>query len=176
MGRQLVRTVGILFLSSLVTVAADIGPAWGNEGPEQPIRQIPGINAEDHFPRGCVDCHINMPEKNMDVRLSTLMARWVEGVGPEFIDRIKAAGPTGLQLKGRHPVATAALQDIPAGCVTCHEKGAKTAPPFAEMMHLIHLVGGEENHFMALFQGECTYCHKFEENTGKWSVPSGLER
>jgi hypothetical protein len=44
------------------------------------------------------------------------------------------------------------------------------------MVHLIHLTGGQENHYIAIFQGECTHCHKFNPNTGKWFLPSGTEK
>ena len=44
------------------------------------------------------------------------------------------------------------------------------------MMHVIHLEGVKDGHFLSIFQGECTHCHKLEKNTGTWRVPSGPER
>ncbi len=175
MSGWMVRGLRVLFFFLLVAVATDDRLVGGEEGGAPPARKIPGINAEDRFPRGCVDCHVNMPEQQMDVRLSTLLAKSADRVRPELLARVSAAAPAEVRLKGKHPVVAAALQDIPSGCLSCHGKGSKTAPPFAEMMHLIHLVGGEGNHFMTLFQGECTHCHKFDAMTGTWRVPSGPE-
>jgi len=176
MSRQFVWSVVVSSILLLVAVAADVRLVRGEEGAAPQARQVPGINAEDHFPRGCVDCHVNMPEKNLDVRLSTLLSEWTNKVEPELFVKVLAAVPAGVELKGRHPVVNGALQNIPAGCLTCHGKNSKLAPPFAEMMHLIHLSGGAGNHFMTLFQGECTHCHKLDAMTGKWSMPSGPEK
>jgi hypothetical protein len=137
-----------------------------------PARKIPGITAEDGFPRACVDCHIVYPEMNMDKRISTLMKQLNDKVEPKLLAKVQAQG---LTLKGRHPEATESLEDIPAGCLECHTNYSKEAPSFGRMMHVIHLNGGEENHFMTIFQGECTHCHKFNTATGEWSLPSGPE-
>ena len=141
-----------------------------------PARKIPGINAEDRYPGGCVDCHINYTDMNMDTRFSTLMAQWTNEVDPKLLAKAQAAAPEGVTLKGKHPNASGTLKDIPKGCLACHGRGSKTAPPFAGMLHAIHLTGGEENHFMTVFQGECTYCHKLSQTTGKWTIPSGPEK
>jgi hypothetical protein len=60
--------------------------------------------------------------------------------------------------------------------MTCHSKRSKTAPPLAALLHLVHFTGGDENHFLTIFQGECTYCHKFDTKTGVWKIPSGPEK
>jgi hypothetical protein len=44
------------------------------------------------------------------------------------------------------------------------------------MMHVIHLTGGEENHFLTAYQGECTSCHKLNTTTGQWTTPSAPEK
>jgi hypothetical protein len=147
-----------------------------NAPPMPPARKIPGIVIEDPYPRACVDCHINYVDMKMDTRLSTLMKLWSEGAEPTLVAKAQASAPEGLTLKGKHPNAAAALKNVPAGCIVCHKKGSSTAPPFAEMIHAIHLVGGEENHYLTIFQGECTYCHKLDLNTGRWSMPSGPEQ
>jgi hypothetical protein len=170
----MVHSVRVLLILLLVAVTTDIRPTRAGEG-LPPARQIPGINAEDRFPGGCVDCHINMPERKMDERLSTRMGRWVEGVEPQLLARIEPSAPAGAGLKGKHPVATASLKNIPAGCISCHGKSSTAAPSFAAMIHLLHL-GGEGNHFITLFQGECALCHKFDARNGTWSVPSGPEK
>ena len=135
--------------------------------PAQPkVRAIPGVTAEDRFPGGCVDCHVKMPE--MDVRISTLMKQWSEKVPAPLLAKAEAAAPTGAKLQGKHPLVPQSLGDIPAGCLKCHGKNATKAPPFARLLHAIHLTGGEQNHFLTLFQGECTYCHKLDVATGAW--------
>lgn len=152
-------------------------PPGGSEGPAPPpARKIPGINVTDQFPRGCVDCHVNRPGIGLDVRLSTLMARWNDKVEPALLAKAQAAAPPDLTLKGKHPAVARALADIPAGCLACHARASKVAPPFAQMVHSIHLTGGEENHFMTLFQGECTHCHKLDAASGRWFLVSGAER
>jgi hypothetical protein len=141
-----------------------------------PARKIPGIITEDPYPHACVDCHINYVEMNLDTRISTLMNLWAEKAEPKLVAKAQASSPKDLILKGKHPNAVAALKDIPAGCIVCHGKESTTAPPFANMIHNIHLVGGEENHFLTMFQGECTYCHKFDLATGHWTMPSAPEK
>lgn len=141
-----------------------------------PARKIPGINSEDPYPHGCVDCHINYVEMNLDTRFSTLMKLLSDTTEPKLLAKVQASAPEGLVLKGKHPNAIAALKDIPAGCMVCHGKTSKTAPPFASMIHTIHLTGGEDNNFMTIFQGECTYCHKMDLTTGHWTMPSAPEK
>jgi len=138
-------------------------------------RKIPGITAPDEFPTGCVSCHINMPDRHMDARISTLVKEWTQKVEPKLLDQAQATAPAGVTLKGKHPAITSALRDIPAGCMKCHGRDAKKAPPFVRLMHRIHLTGGDENHFMTQFQGECTPCHKLDMTTGAWSIPSAPE-
>jgi len=139
-------------------------------------RNIPGITIDDPFPSGCVNCHLNYPERNMDTRLSTSLKKWQANVDPKLLEKAQAAAPEGVVLSGRHPSATAALADIPAACMRCHSSMSKKAPKFGQMIHLIHLTGEKDNHFMTIFQGECTYCHKFASITGEWSLPSGPEQ
>lgn len=141
-----------------------------------PARKIPGITVEDPFPHGCVDCHINYVEMNLDTRFSTLLKQWTESVEPKLLAKAQAAAPKGLRLEGKHPEAADAIANIPGSCNDCHGKDSTTAPRFAQMMHTTHLGGGEENHYMTMFQGECTYCHKFDSLTGDWNIPSAPER
>jgi hypothetical protein len=141
----------------------------------QPARKIPGINAVDPYPRACVDCHVNKPP--LDARLSTQLQQWTAGkVSPALLATVQGSAPAGLKLKGKHPDAADALEDVPAACADCHSEDSKKAPPLADMVHRIHLVGGEKNHFLTEFQGECTYCHKFDAAKGVWSIPSGPEK
>lgn len=140
------------------------------------LRPIPGITAEDPFPRGCVDCHVERPDLKMDVRLSTIMRPWQTQVDPAFLARVQPYAPSGVMLKGKHEPFDDTKEDIPTACITCHDKKPKTAPPFARLVHGLHLVGGEKNHFLTKFEGQCTYCHKLDTVTGAWSVGHGSER
>jgi hypothetical protein len=141
-----------------------------------PARKIPGITATDAHPRACVDCHINYVEMKLDTRFSTLMHQWTEKVEPRLLAKARASAPGGMVLKGKHPEVTGVLESIPAKCLDCHTKGSRTSPPFAELMHGIHLTGGEDNHFLTVFQGECTHCHKLDLSTGRWTMPSAPEK
>jgi cytochrome c553 len=170
--------IALLFVAALPFVAS-VAPARADDPPKgapPPARAIPGVNAPDAFPNACVDCHLEYKERNMDVRLSTLMNGWREKVSPALLEKTRAAAPTGVRLEGRHPDATAALKSIPAGCVTCHGKDSKRAPQFAALIHAVHLTGGAENVFITAFQGECTHCHKLDASTGRTRVPSAAEK
>lgn len=150
-------------------------PAGAGQGPPPP-RPIPGINAPDPHPGGCVDCHIDMHDIHIDARLSTSMNRWQSAVEPELVEMVQRLMPEGTTLKGKHPTAGKSLEDIPAACIKCHGAMAKKAPPFAPLLHVLHFTGAEDNHFMSIFQGECTHCHKLDLETGEWSMPSGPEK
>lgn len=152
--------------------------AQGEDTTEQklpPHRNIPGITTPDQFPNACVDCHINYTEMNMDTRFSTLMKLWREKVDSALLVKAQDAAPEGMILKGKHPKAPTSFNKIPAECLTCHSKKSNTAPPFARMIHMIHLTGGANNNYLTIFQGECTYCHKLNSNTGEWTIPSAPE-
>ncbi len=164
----------MLVLATATAALAQTPPGSGKKPP--PLRPIPGLTAPDKFPQGCVDCHVNMPEQKMDVRLSTLMKQWQEEVEPALLAKAKRFAPPGLTLKGQHPKLGQGVGEVPKTCLTCHSRTSKIAPPFSRMVHGLHLVGGEANHFMTLFQGECTHCHKLNVETGAWSVKSGRER
>lgn len=162
-----------IFLSASVSFPAE-SPEGGGAPP--PARSIPGINAKDPFPQGCVDCHLNYVDMKMDTRFVTLLGRWAVEVEAELLAKAQSSAPDGVTLTGKHPPATDALKDVPAGCLTCHGKNSKKAPPFSRLIHSVHLVGGEQNNFMTLFQGECTFCHKMDTTTGAWSVRSAPEK
>jgi hypothetical protein len=104
-----------------------------------------------------------------------MMNAWTVKVEPGLLANAQATAPTGITLKGKHPAAAFALKNIPAGCLTCHSKKSTLAPPFAQLVHRIHLTGGEANHYLTVNQGECTYCHKLNAATGLWSMPSNPE-
>lgn len=164
------RLAGFLVILSLG--APHLATAQEAQTPALPT--IPGITAADEFPAACVSCHVVLPD-GMDVRLSTLMGQWQVQVDSILLATAQSAAPAGLRLEGRHPDAAGSLESIPIGCMACHGRNATRAPPFARLMHRIHLVGGEANHFLTLFRGECTYCHKLDAESGAWSIPTGPE-
>lgn len=174
----MIKTLSLLVIA--LSISSAVFSAAGQDKPTSaqaspPARKIPGITTEDAFPRGCVDCHTNHPEMNLDARISSLMKGWNNKVEPPLLAKAQATAPSGVTLKGKHPAAAFALKNIPAGCLTCHSKKSTLAPPFAQMLHRIHLTGGEENRFLTVNQGECTHCHKLNVSTAQWSLPSAPE-
>jgi len=137
------------------------------------LPDLPGITTPDKTPRACVDCHRNNPERKMDSRLPPLLARWRDGANPKVFEKAKAAAPAGKILAGKHPDVAAQIQVIPNDCLMCHMRDSQAAPPFAKLLHAIHLVGGKENHFLASAQGTCTHCHKLDPKTGALRLGSG---
>ena len=132
-------------------------------------RAIPGINAKDVYPAGCVDCHVK------ERRVSVLLAHWNGQVDAKTLAAMQAFVPKGITLKGKHP--TVAATNIPASCVKCHTATSKVIPPLAPLMHGIHFAKGDASEFVKQFQGECTHCHKMNKTiTGTWSLPSGKEK
>jgi hypothetical protein len=174
----MIKTLSLLVIALSISSAIFSATAQEKEKSAQALpsaRKIPGITTQDAFPRGCVDCHTNHPELNLDARFSTLMKEWNIKVEPGLLAKAQAAAPKGVTLKGKHPAVAYALKNIPEGCLTCHSKKSTQAPPFAQMLHKIHLTGGEENHFLTMYQGECTHCHKLNSSTGQWSLASSPE-
>lgn len=166
----------ILLAVSLAVVPAQSQVKEQAQPTLPPARKIPGITSPDSIPHGCVECHVNHPEMNLDVRFSTLIARWTEKVEPEILAKAQASAPEGMVLKGKHPKASGSYNNVPAQCLVCHAKDSKRAPPFARMIHMLHLTGGGENHFLTIYQGECTYCHKLDMSTGRWTLPNAPEK
>ena len=101
------------------------------------------------------------------IGLSTLMRQWQDKVEPALLERLRPFTPGEIALKGKHPKFEVAGAEVPKACLTCHARTSKAAPPLGRMLHGLHLVGGEKNHFLTQFQGECTHCHRLETATGK---------
>lgn len=133
-----------------------------------PPRAIPGINAKDSYPAGCVDCHVK------EKRVSVQLARWDGNVDAKTLAAMQAFVPKGMTLKGKHPKV--ASKDIPASCLKCHTATSKGIAPLARLLHGIHLAKGDASEFVKQFQGECTHCHKWNKTAGTWSLPSGAEK
>jgi len=162
----------------LLMLAGSIPSIAGSQEPPAPppSRQIPGLTTPDQFPRGCVDCHVNRPDLRLDVRLSTLVGQWQTKVDSALLARVRRFTPAAIPLKGKHPKINAATAEIPKTCLMCHSRTSTVAPPFVRLLHGLHLVGGANNHFLTMFQGECTHCHKLDKTTGVWSLGGGTEK
>jgi hypothetical protein len=172
-GGFIVTAALLAAVTGLPAAAADTAAAGSPPAP----RAMPGLTTADTHPGACVDCHIAYPERGMDARLSVQLAAWTRGeVAPRLLELARTSAPPGAVIKGRHPESSDSLEDVPNACLDCHGEDARKAPPFARLIHLVHLEGGAENHFVTVFQGECTLCHKLDARTGQWSLPSGPER
>jgi hypothetical protein len=136
----LVFVVGVLMISPITGIADE-------QMKLPPARKIPGLTAEDKFPDGCVDCHINMPHIKKDERVSTLMSKWTVKVEPRLLKKAQAAAPAGLTLKGIHPHVSASLKNIPSACMSCHSTTSRTAPALGALLHLIHPLEGKKTTF-----------------------------
>ena len=136
-----------------------------------------GNGAVDPYPIGCVSCHVVDKTKGTDSRLSVALKEWTAGkVEPGLLAKSKASAPAGLALKGKHPSAEDSLDDIPGACLDCHSTDSKKAPPFAQLLHLVHLTGGATNAYVTTYKSDCMSCHKLNTKTGEWSMPSGAEK
>jgi hypothetical protein len=141
--------------------------------PEPPLPSIPGITTEDIKPNSCVDCHKLYTEpRKFDGRLTTQIKGWMKKVEPGLLEKAQKAMPEGIKLEGKHPDVSTFVKVIPHDCLACHSSKSSRVPQFRQMIHLIHLTG-EDNHFIKNFQGQCTYCHKLDKDTGRWGFGSG---
>lgn len=173
-----------VFLAGCVALALVIGVVLAQDEKtapaKPPLPQIPGITAKDDHPNGCADCHKVIPEYKMDVRLSTLTKAWNEkGAEPEIVNVAKASAADPNKITGKHPDISSLLKDnaeIPTVCLQCHSAKSELSPPFAKMLHLIHLSTKKENHFLLHYGGFCTNCHKVDGETGKVTVKVGTEQ
>lgn len=156
--------VAIIFITSVINVMT--------EEPPKP-RSMPGINAPDQFKNGCVSCHKNYPEMKYDGRLSTILTAWSEATEPKILAKVQAIDPT-ITLKGKHSFKPNSETSIPEACNKCHGK-MKNAFPLFQIVHAIHLSNDKDNHYLNMYQGECTHCHKLDPVKGTWSIINGKE-
>ena len=164
-----VMTVVMLVLFPTISMAE-------NDNMQSPSAEnVPGLMMEDKFPKGCVDCHINMPDAKQDMRLSTMISRWTKSVGEKLLKKAQEVSPN-IKLQGVHPPIPDSFMDIPHSCTECHTKTSETAPPFTALIHAIHISKKDGNLFMTVYKGECTHCHKINFKTGAWAMPSGPEK
>jgi hypothetical protein len=152
-------------------------PATGAvQAPAPNLSDIPSITTPDRTPNACINCHKNYPEMKKDFRLTAILAGWKNQTDQDIFEKAKACAPEGITLKGRHPDVSSLVKVIPTDCLMCHSRNSTVAPPFAKLLHLIHLTGGAENGFLARANGTCTSCHKLDQKTGTWGLGSGEEK
>ena len=108
---------------------------------------LPGVNAEDKHPNGCIDCHSQGADG--DYRLNVSLK----------------------ELSG-HPPIDAMVKTLPNDCMTCHKAGAY-AGPLSSITHKSHYANPGENHFVSGYGGQCLECHSLNLTTGAMSVKSG---
>lgn len=164
-------------LATMIILAAGSSRTAGKDVPQATptVRQIPGLTAKDAFPDGCVGCHI--VGKDGDMRISSMVEKWKTAVPAPLLAKAKASSSDASKVKGKHLPVPNVKANTPQTCLTgCHKKGSTIAPPFAQLMHAIHLTGGAQNRFLTMFQGECTHCHKLDQKTGAWKIASGAEK
>lgn len=159
-------------LTVAFAIAAGIGLTVFTQQAQVP--QIPGITAEDTHPNGCVDCH---KQGNDPGRLSTIIAKWAQGVDADILDKVKPAFPASSPPSGKHPDVSSmiASSELPSICLSCHAEGSTSPPELSKLLHLIHFKGqAESNSFLTTFGGFCTNCHKLGDN-GDMVLKSGKE-
>lgn len=154
------------------TAAKPAANASAAQPPAPAMPDIPGITTPDPKPNSCVDCHKNYPGQ-FDGRLTTAIKSWATKVEPEILAKAQKTMPPGVKLQGKHPDVSGIVKVIPNDCLMCHSGKSDKVPQFRKLVHLIHLTGGKDNHFVAMFGGKCTLCHKLDQNTGTWGFGSG---
>jgi len=126
-------TVAGLFFMALSASAAGSVPA------------LPGINAPDSQPKGCVDCHVKTAAK--DFRLTAVL----DGI------------------KGGHPDVAKMVKNVPMDCLKCHY-ASQMAPVLGSMVHRNHYQNQTNNDFLITDKGSCLSCHTVDTQSGKIGI------
>jgi len=163
-----------MFLVAIFILASVVNVMTEEQKDTIKARNIPGINVPDPYSKGCVSCHKNNPEMRFDGRLSAILHSWNDAVDAKVLAKAQTMVPEGVILQGKHAFRVTPETSIPEACNKCHGK-IKSAPRLFQLLHKIHLTGNQDNLFMTKFQGECTYCHKFDTRKGIWSIVSAKE-
>jgi len=128
--------IAALLAAGLLVVGASVYAA------PKAIPPLPGINAPDKQPKGCVDCHVE--QGGRDFRLIAVLKG----------------------LKGGHPDVSKIVKNVPADCLKCHFSSAK-APVLGSMVHRNHFINLVDNDFLASDFGSCLSCHTIDRQSGK---------
>lgn len=129
-----------LFIVVAVMIAVVAFGLWA-----QDRVQLPGINAEDKHPQGCVDCHNN--EGDNDYRLNV-----------------------SLKEVADHPAIDSIVNTVPDDCNMCH---GSYASKLNTITHTAHYANPDENSFVAYYNGQCLECHTINTATGETGIKSG---
>lgn len=106
---------------------------------------LPGINAPDAQPKGCVDCHVKTGSK--DFRLTAVL----DGI------------------KGGHPDVSKLVKNVPMDCLKCHY-ASQMAPVLGSMVHRNHYQNQVNNDFLITDKGSCLSCHTVDTQSGKIGI------
>lgn len=135
----------VLVTSAFAISIAGVRDLYATNSTEPGLARAP-INIDDRFPAGCVDCHVELPDR--DVRIGPLLA----GSG--------------------HPETDNHEKRIPDGCRTCHSEGGD-GEALSAVLHRIHFGKGSDSHFVTEFGGNCLHCHEMDPASGRVTVKSG---
>ena len=108
---------------------------------------LPGINAKDQFPNGCIDCHKEI-SKTADHRLNKVVSS-IE----------------------KHPNIDKIVKTVPADCSICHGKGK--VPALSTITHKQHYAKPDTNVFISNYDGSCLNCHALDIASGAMRIKSG---
>lgn len=191
--RKIVVSVvaGVLLVGALSLVIAT--------QPKFPVPdKIPGVNAADPAPNGCVDCHTSNKADDPLAKLTVLMDAYNKTGAPAFVKAaaqaaVKAAGGDPAKIAGKHPVGGAMFkgQELPKACLQCHGGDGKSIPRLDAMLYLIKYADFKDGKFVTpattdfvkKLGGWCTACHTLEgwkdkdgTLTGKMLLKQGKEQ
>lgn len=110
---------------------------------------LPGINAKDPYPQGCVDCHTKDGNRLL----------------PNMLKVSK-------NMKTGHPDIAALVKVVPTDCAKCHKEGG-LARAINQDTHLTHFSNPQANAFLTDYQGQCLFCHTLDFKTGTMNVKTG---
>ncbi len=137
MGMKKRTRYSIIIVTMIVVAAFSL---WA-----QDLAKLPGINAEDEHPQGCVDCHT--AGDGRDSRLNVSLE----------------------ELEG-HPPVDNIVKTVPDDCMMCHGANASN---LSTITHASHYQNPEENYFVANYDGQCLECHSLNIESGRMSVKNG---
>ncbi len=140
-GMKMKKILAVAFVLALLAVASLAVYA------AVPSLTIPGVNAKDDLPKGCLDCHVKSGSSDMTI---------LTGMKKLIADK-------------KHPAASDKMISDMAGCATCHKAGAK-AGSLGSVIHQMHFAGGTNNAFVKSYSGNCTWCHSVDLTNGAVGV------
>ncbi len=136
--KAVLSTGALLIMASVVVVSLTAA--------NPPLPVLPGINAKDPYPQGCVSCHVK--SGSSDLRI------------PSYLKSVKD-----------HPDITTLVKVVPDDCIKCHKEGG-VAKPQNQIDHLAHFSNPDKNFFVTGFTGSCLNCHALDAS-GQMKAKSG---